>query len=240
VAAGAGACVAKHGNRSVSSKSGSADVLEALGISIAVPPEVMKRCLDEVGICFLFAPALHKAMKHAIGPRKEIAVRTIFNVLGPLTNPASAPNQLLGVFAPTLVEPLAHALGRLGSTRAYLVHGADGLDEVSLSAETHVAELRDGEVRAYTVEPEDFGFQRVEPKALEGGTPRENAATLRAVLDGEKGPSRDVIVLNAGFALAASGNASTPAEGIEQAGRAIDSGAAARKLEELARTTTAG
>lgn len=239
VAAGAGARVAKHGNRSVSSKSGSADVLEALGISVTATPEVMKRCLDEVGICFLFAPSLHKAMKHAIGPRKEIAVRTIFNVLGPLTNPASAPAQLLGVFSPTLVEPLAHALGKLGSTRAYLVHGADGLDEVSLSAETHVAELCDGKVRTYTVKPEDFGFERAEPAALEGGTPQQNAATIRAVLAGEQGPSRDVIVLNAGFALAASGNAATPSEGIEQARQSIDSGAAAGKLEALARTSTA-
>jgi anthranilate phosphoribosyltransferase len=233
VAAGAGAQVAKHGNRSVSSKSGSADVLEALGVDIGIGPDAMKRCLDQIGICFLFAPAVHKAMKYAIGPRKEIAARTIFNVLGPLTNPAGARRQLLGVFAPELTEPLAEALRSLDSEKAYVVHGLDRLDEVSLSEETQISELSAGKITTYLTKPEDFGLRRVGKEAILGGTARENASTIRDILSGSTGPARDVVVLNAGFAIAASGLADTPHEGVARAIESIDSGAARDKLESL-------
>ncbi len=198
VAAGAGATVAKHGNRSVSSKCGSADVLEALGVNIGADPAIMKQCLDEIGICFLFAPSLHKAMKFAIGPRKEIGIRTVFNILGPLTNPSMAKRQLLGVFSPGLAPTLARVLLNLGSTKAYVVHGADHLDEITITAETHVAELADGAVRSYDIRPEDFGFKRGILSDIAGGTAQENAAIVKAVLSGEKGPRRDIVALNAG------------------------------------------
>jgi anthranilate phosphoribosyltransferase len=229
VAAGAGAIVAKHGNRSVSSKCGSADVLEALGVSIAIPAEKMQSCLDATGICFLFAPALHAAMKHAIGPRKEIGVRTIFNILGPLTNPASAPNQLLGVYAFELTDVLASALASMGSKRAYVVHGLDRLDEISICGETRIAELANGAVRSYTIKPEDFGLRRSSRENLAGGDATVNAAIIR----------RDVVVLNAAFAIAAAGIAADPNEGLCKAAASIDSGAASATLEALRSFTAA-
>jgi anthranilate phosphoribosyltransferase len=237
VAAGAGARVAKHGNRNVSSKCGSADVLEALGITITVAPEVMKRCLDTAGIAFLFAPTLHKAMKYAIGPRREIAVRTIFNMLGPLTNPAMAPAQVIGVFGAHLTETMATVLNNLGSRKAYVVHGMDGLDEITLCGTTKVSELSDGSISTYTIQPEDFGLIRASRSDITGGMPEENALIIKKILDGETGPRRDIVCCNAGFALAASGLVDTPQEGIEKAAAAIDSGAAKRKLQQLIELT---
>jgi anthranilate phosphoribosyltransferase len=237
VAAGAGAVVAKHGNRSVSSKCGSADVLEALGVSIGADPGIMKECLDDIGICFLFASALHKAMKFAIGPRKEIGIRTIFNILGPLTNPSRAPAQLLGVFLPELTDTMAQVLKNMGSRKAYVVHGLDKLDEISLCAETRVAELSSGAVRSYFISPEQFGFKRATHADIVGATASENAAIIIDILDGIKGPRRDIVTLNAGFALAAAGKAQTPEIGIAMACESIDSGAAKEKLRLLIKKT---
>jgi anthranilate phosphoribosyltransferase len=238
VAAGAGATVAKHGNRCVSSSCGSADVLEALGVNIGVDAAAMKQCLDEIGICFLFAPSLHKAMKYAIGPRREIGIRTIFNILGPLTNPSLARAQLLGVFSPELTAVMATVLKNLGSTRAYVVHGMDGLDEITITAETKIAELANGTVHATTIKPEDFGFSRNPLSAIAGGTAQENAAIVKEVLGGKKGPRRDIVALNAGFAIAASGIANNPKEGIAMAQKAIDNGKAMEKLEKLVKKTS--
>jgi anthranilate phosphoribosyltransferase len=240
VAAGAGAVVAKHGNRAVSSRCGSADVLEALGVVINLTPEKMKACLDTVGIAFLFAPALHKAMKFAIGPRREIGIRTIFNILGPLTSPALAQHQLLGVFSEKLTVTMATVLNNMGTRRAFVVHGTDGLDEISISGPTSVAEIRDGKVKSYSITPEEFGIRRSPLSAIAGGTPEENAARNRAILSGEKGPGRDIVVFNAAFALAAAGIASTTEEGIALAGKSIDSGAAKNKLEGLVAFTSKG
>jgi anthranilate phosphoribosyltransferase len=240
VAAGAGASVAKHGNRSVSSKCGSADVLEALGVGISAETDVMKQCLDEIGICFLFAPSMHKAMKYAIGVRREIGVRSIFNVLGPLTNPAFAPAQLVGVFAPDLTETIASVLKNLGARKAYVVHGMDRLDEISLCAETRISELAGGAIRTYSVSPEQFGFSRATVSDLAGGTAAENAETIRGIFSGTKGPKRDVVVLNAAFALAAAGVATDPAHGITLAQKAVDSGAAMEKLRLLVEKTKSG
>lgn len=237
VSAAAGARVAKHGNRSVSSKSGSADVLEHLGLNIGLSPAHMKACLDRIGICFLFAPALHKAMKYAIGPRKEIGIRTIFNILGPLTNPSLATAQVLGVFSRDLVEPLAQALAHMGTRRAFVVHGRDGMDEISLCECTHVAEVTEGTVKTYTISPEDFGLQRCTPDHIAGGTPQENAALIRRICEGEKGAARDIVVLNSGFALVAAGVAESAQRGIEKAAEAIDSGAVTRKLSHLVAMT---
>ncbi len=237
VAAGAGATVAKHGNRSVSSRCGSADVLEALGVNIAADPATVKRCLDEVGICFLFASSLHKAMKFAIGPRKEIGIRTIFNILGPLTNPSMAQNQLLGVFSPDLTDTMAKVLRNMGSTRAYVVHGTDHLDEITITAPTHVTELRDGAIRSYDVKPEEFGFSRSQRESIIGGTAQVNAAIVKSILAGVKGPCRDIVLLNAGFAVAASGLAQNPVEGIAMARDSIDGGSALAKLAGLVEMT---
>jgi len=237
VAAGAGALVAKHGNRSVSSKCGSADVLEALGVNIGADAAIMKQCLDEIGICFLFAPSFHKAMKFAIGPRKEIGIRTIFNIIGPLTNPSLARAQLLGVFSPQLTDVMATALLNLGSARAYVVHGGDGLDEITVTAETRVAELSNGNVTSYDIRPEDFGINRAALADIAGGTAQENAAIVKDVLNGKKGPRRDIVVLNAGFAVAASGLAADPKQGIAMAQEAIDKGKAMEKLQKLAAKT---
>ena len=237
VAAGAGAVVAKHGNRSVSSKSGSADVLEALGVTINLPPENIKVCLDTAGIAFLFAPALHKAMKYAIGPRKEIAIRTIFNVLGPLTNPALASHQLLGVFSQSLTGTMAAVLNNMGSRRAYVVCGEDGLDEISIAGPTLVAEVHDGRISTYSIAPEQFGIRRAPLESVLGGSPPENAVIVRDVLDGKKGPCRDIVVLNAAFALVAAGIAADPNEGVALAGNSIDSEAAKKKLELLRELT---
>lgn len=239
IAAGAGARVAKHGNRSVSSQSGSADVLEALGITIGVSPGIMKQCLDEIGLCFLFAPTMHKAMKYAIGPRREIGIRTIFNILGPLTNPSLAPNQLLGVFNPALTETMAQVLQRMGSSHAFVVHGTDGLDEISLCAPTSVAELFEGSVRSYTITPEQFGLARASRESILGGSAEHNATIIMDILGGQRGAPRDAAVLNAGFALVAAGCAQTPQDGIAQAQHAIDSGRALDTLEGLKKMTAA-
>lgn len=236
VVAAAGIPVAKHGNRSISSRCGSADVLEALGVNLDLTPAQVGSCVQEVGIGFLFAPMLHGAMKYAIGPRREIGIRTIFNVLGPLTNPAGANVQLLGVYSPALCEKLARVLGRLGSLRALVVCGAGNVDELTLTGESDVAELADGGVRTYTVRPEDAGFTRCSLVDLAGGdSPEESAAILRDVLDGKKGPRLDMVLLNSGAALYAAGKAATLKEGAAQAAELIASGAALARLDSLVR-----
>lgn len=233
VAAGAGIPVAKHGNRSVSSKSGAADVLAALGVNIALEPKKVEQCIDEVGIGFLFAPNFHPAMKFAIGPRKELGVRTIFNILGPLTNPAEAPFELMGVFDPKLVEPLAHVLGNLGCKHAMVVHGS-GLDEMTLSGPTSIAEFFKGKVKNYFLNPSDVGLKACSKESLSGGAPEENANILRGILEGkEKGPKRHVVLLNAGAAIYIAGKASTIKEGIALAQNSLDSGKALEKLNKL-------
>ena len=237
VVAACGVKVAKHGNRSVSSTCGSADVLEALGVNLAVTPEKVETCIREAGVGFLFAPALHGAMKHAIGPRREIGIRTIFNVLGPLTNPARADRQVLGVYRVELVETLARVLVSLGCRRGFVVHGDDGMDELTLTAPTHVAEIRDGLVALETVTPEQFGLARCTLSELQGGDAAENAAIVRAVLAGVPGPKRNVVLLNAAFALVAAGVVDTVTAGIDRACAAIDSGAARGKLEQLVTLT---
>jgi anthranilate phosphoribosyltransferase len=237
VASGAGATVAKHGNRSVSSKCGSADVLESLGVNISISPEKMKECLDRIGICFLFATALHKAMKYAIGPRKEIGVRTIFNCLGPLTNPSMADSQVMGVFSEALTETLATVLKNMGTKRAFVVHGLDPLDEISISSQTRVSEVNNGSITSYTIQPEDFGLKRQPLALIAGGTSAENAEIVKSILAGEKGPRRDIVVLNSAFAITASGIVSNPRDGIKVAQESIDSGAAMKKLNELVKLT---
>ena len=237
VVAACGVKVAKHGNRSVSSTCGSADVLEALGVNLTVTPEKVEECIGEVGIGFLFAPALHGAMKHAIGPRREIGIRTIFNVLGPLTNPARADRQVLGVYRADLVETLGKVLAGLGCRRGFVVHGDDGMDELTLTGPTRVAEIRNGQVTLSTVTPEQFGFRRCALSELQGGDAVQNAAIVRAVLDGAPGPKRDVVLLNAAYGLVAAGLAEQVPAAIDQARAAIDSGAARGKLERLAALT---
>lgn len=234
VAAGAGATVAKHGNRSMTSRCGSADVLEALGVNIHLKAAQVEQCLAEVGIGFMFAQLFHPAMKFAAGPRREIGIRTVFNILGPLTNPAGARAQVLGVPAPSLVTRLAEALARLGAQHALVVCGADGVDEISIGAPTLVAEVRDGEIRSYTITPEDFGFRRTGLDGLRGGDAAHNAMVTREILGGAPGPARDVVLLNAAAALVASDLADDLTQGIALAARAIDSGAAADRLERLA------
>ena len=235
VAAAAGARVAKHGNRSVSSRSGSADVLEAAGVRLDLTPEQVARCIEEIGVGFLFAPAHHGAMKHAIGPRKEMGVRTIFNVLGPLTNPAGAPNQLLGVYDQAWVEPLAEVLGELGSRHVMVVHGADGLDEISIAGATHVAELKDGLVRTYAIAPADVGLSVGSLDALRVDGPEASLAMIRGVLEGEDGPARDMVLFNAGAAIYVAGQAEDLKAGVARAREAVDSGAALTVLDRLAR-----
>jgi len=233
VAAAAGARVAKHGNRSVSSKSGSADVLEAAGVNLELTAEQVGTCVDEIGVGFMFAPKHHAAMKHAVGPRREMGVRTIFNLLGPLTNPAAAPHQVLGVFGAQWLEPLAQVLGRLGSRHVLVVHAEDGLDEVSIGAETEIAELRDGMVHRLTVWPEQFGLPRADSKTLTVASAADSLAMMRAVLDNRPGPARDVVVLNAGAAIYAADLVPTLAEGVHWARAALNSGAARQKLDAL-------
>ncbi len=235
VTAGAGVRVAKHGNRSISSKCGSADVVEALGINIQLSPELAAKCLREVGICFLFAPNLHPAMKQVQGVRREMRMRTMFNLLGPLTNPARASGQVVGVYSLELVEKLAEALSMLGLRRALVVHGLDGLDEITITGVTRVAEAREGTVRSYEIEPEEFGMSRGTLADIAGGDADENAAIIRAVLAGEKSPRRDVVLLNSAAALVAAGRAEHLAQAVPLAAKSIDSGAAAQKLEALAR-----
>ena len=237
VVAGAGVCVAKHGNRSVSSRCGSADVLQALGVRIEAPPEKVEQCLDRVGIGFLFAPLLHGAMKHAIGPRREIGVRTIFNLLGPLTNPAGATRQVLGVYDGDLTETLARVLGELGAERALVVHGVDGLDEITTTGPTKVSELRDGEVNTYYIDPTQFGLPLSRREDLLGGTAEQNAQVLLEVLEGKPGPQRDIVLLNAAAGLVVGGRAETLAQGVELAAESIDSGRALEKLEGLRRVS---
>ena len=235
VTAGAGVRVAKHGNRSISSKCGSADVIEALGVNIQLTPERAAQCLREVGICFLYAPNVHPAMKQVQGVRRELRMRTMFNLLGPLTNPARATGQVVGVYALDLVEKLAEALSMLGLHRALVVHGLDGLDEITITGTTRVAEARDGSVRSYEVEPEEFGMARAALKDVSGGDAKQNAEIIRAVLRGEKSPRRNIVLLNAAAALVAAGRANHIGEAVPLAIRSIDSGAAAEKLEALSR-----
>lgn len=239
VVAACGVKVAKHGNRSVSSACGSADVLEALGVNLNVTPQQVESCINTIGIGFLFAPALHGAMKHAIGPRREIGIRTIFNILGPLTNPAAADRQVLGVYQESLVETLARVLVQLGCRRGFVVHGLDGMDEVTLTGPTRIGEIADGAVTLSTVEPEDFGLRRCALADLQGGDALANAGIVRSVLEGSSGPKRDVVLLNASYGLVAAGFALSVPAGIEKARQAIDDGLALRKLEELVALTNA-
>ncbi len=239
VAAGAGVVVAKHGNRSVSSRCGSADVLASLGVNINIDAEQMAACLREVGLAFLFAPALHPAMKHAIGPRKEIGIRTIFNILGPLSNPAGARHGVLGVYDRHLVPVMAEALAGLGAERMFVVHGDDGLDEITTTASTYVGEIDHGNVRSYELNPRDLGISLATSDDLRGGSPEDNAQIIRALLAGEPGPKRDIVVLNAAAAILASGQATDWVDGLGRATESIDDGAAAAKLEQLIAFTQA-
>jgi anthranilate phosphoribosyltransferase len=233
VVSACGVKVAKHGNRSVSSSCGSADVLESLGVNLNVTTETVEKCINGIGIGFLFAPALHGAMKHAIGPRREIGIRTIFNILGPLTNPAGAGCQVLGVYRDDLVEKLAHVLKNLGCRRGFVVHGLDGIDEITLTTETLIAEVTPGGVSLKTFSPEDLGVRRCSMEELRGGDAVGNAEIVRSILTGGKGPKRDIVLLNAAFGLVAAGKASDPADGYRLAAESIDSGRALRQLERL-------
>jgi len=233
VAAAAGARVAKHGNRSMTSNSGSADVLEAAGVKLDITPAKVGACIERVGVGFMFAPAHHGAMKHAIGARKELAVRTLFNVLGPLTNPAGAPNQVIGVFHPDLVELMANVLQQLGSRHVMVVHAEDGMDEISISAPTRVAELKDGEVSSYRITPTDFGMETASLDTLRVASAEESLAMIRAVFAGQPGAARDIVCLNAGAAIYVAGCADSLAAGIEVAASAIKSGKAAEVLDNL-------
>ncbi|MBI2139928.1 anthranilate phosphoribosyltransferase [Candidatus Woesearchaeota archaeon] len=243
VAAGAGIPVAKHGNRSVSSKCGSADVLAALGINIALEPKKVEQCIDEIGIGFMFAPSFHPAMKHAVGPRKELGIRTIFNILGPLTNPAEAPFELMGVFDERLVEPLAQVLCNLGLKHALVVHGngsdnkgsdGSGADEFSLHGKNKIAELKGGKVKTFSLSPEAVGIPSALLESVKGSSPEENAKIILSILEGkEKGPKRDIVLLNAGAAIYIAGKASSIKEGIEKAKLSIESGKALEKLNRL-------
>jgi anthranilate phosphoribosyltransferase len=240
VLAACGVRVAKHGNRSVSSRCGSADLFEALGVNIMAGPDVVERCLDEAGIGFFFAPTFHPSMRHAAATRRELGVRTAFNLLGPLTNPAGATRQLVGVPRPELTGLVARALGLLGTGRAWVVHGADGLDEISTTGYTKVSECRDGAVNTFYVHPSDFGVPKALPAALRGGDAQDNAAISREVLGGARGAARDIVVLNAGASLLIAGKAGSVAEGISLANEAIDSGGAAAALERLVQVSNAG
>ncbi len=234
IVAGAGVSVAKHGNRSVSSRVGSADVLEELGVNLELSPEQAERCLNEVGIVFLYAPLYHPAMKNVATPRREIGIRTIFNVLGPMTNPAGVKHQVMGVYSGVLLEPIAKALRSLGSERAMVVHGDDGTDEITVTTKTSVAELKEGIVKCYTIEPEEFGLRRSRLEELQGGDARRNAQITLAILRGEEeGAKRDISLINAAAAIAVSGKASDLREGLEMAAEAVDSGRALAKLNEL-------
>jgi anthranilate phosphoribosyltransferase len=234
VTASCGVAVAKHGNRAVSSRTGSADVLESLGVRIDLTPESAARSLDVLGITFLFAPNYHTALRHAAGPRREIGVRTVFNVLGPLTNPAGASRQLLGVYSDTLVRTVAEVLRQLGSERAWVVHGRDGLDELTVFAKSHVAELARGEIREFEIDPASLGLAHTDRSGVAGGDAAANAARTHAVLRGEPGAARDIVLLNTGAALLVSGSAESLEAGVKRAAAAIDSGEAAAKLAELA------
>ncbi len=237
VVAACGAKVAKHGNRSITSACGSADVLEKLGVKLDISPEQVAESIAEVGVGFLFAPALHGAMKHAIGPRREIGVRTIFNILGPLTNPAGANHQVLGVFREDLVEPLAQVLQQLGCKRGFVVHGEDGMDEITLTGKTLVAAINDDTIEVHTISPEYFGFKCCQLEDLQGGDAEQNASIITAILAGETGPKLDIVLLNSAYALVAAGLAPGIDAGIAQAREAISSGRAKATLEQLVRIT---
>jgi len=235
--AAAGGKVAKHGNRSITSSSGSADLLEQAGVNLNISAEQVGQCIDELGIGFMFAQLHHSAMKHAIGPRKEMGVRTIFNVLGPLTNPAGAANQLLGVFDESLVESLANVLKKLGSHHVMVVHSEDGMDEISIGSPTKVAELKDGNIKIYTISPEDFGMKRADIKQLVVDGAQQSLGMISLIFDGHTGPARDIVLLNAGAAIYVAGLTDSHAAGIEKAIEVIDSGAAKKKLSELVSLT---
>ena len=237
VAAAAGCHVAKHGNRSVSSKSGAADVLEAAGVRLDLTPVQVARCVREVGVGFMFAPGHHGAMKHTSAPRRELGVRTLFNVLGPLTNPAGVPNQLLGAFSESLLVPLAEVLQRLGSRHVLVVHARDGLDEISIGAETEVAELKDGQIRRYRISPEDFGLARAGLDSIRVQDPAGSLVMLRGVLANQLGPARAIVMLNAGAAIYAAGRAESLQDGMRRADEAIGSGEAERRFERLVALT---
>ena len=233
VSAGADVIVAKHGNRAVSSRCGSADLLNALGINIEAELDIIEKSLNEIGIGFLFAPLLHKAMKYAIGPRREIAIRTVFNILGPLTNPAGATCQLMGVFSPEWTEKIAYVMKSLGTIKSFVVHGFDGLDEISNIGETQISELNDGKVRTYTVKPEDFGFKRRSINEISGGDIEKSVSSAMEVFQGNKGAKREMILINSAAAIATSGIVDKIEDGIQLAEKSIDSGSALKKLEQL-------
>jgi anthranilate phosphoribosyltransferase len=238
VAAGAGAHVAKHGNKSVSSTSGSADVLEAAGVNLSLSPEQVAQCIEKAGVGFMFAPAHHSAMRHAVGPRREMGVRTIFNVLGPLTNPAGAPNQVIGVFSAELVEPLAHVLQRLGSKHIIVVHADDGLDEISIASETQAAELKDDTVRCHTFSPEQFGIQRADLSTIRVDSTEDSLKMITSVLNNEPGPALDIVALNAGTAIYTAGLTENLTDGVTAARTSIADGAARGALDSLVRMST--
>jgi anthranilate phosphoribosyltransferase len=239
VTAAAGGRVAKHGNRSVSSKSGSADVLEAAGVRLDLTTSQVAACIDRVGVGFLFAPRHHGAMKHTIGPRREMGIRTIFNLLGPLTNPAGAPNQVLGVFSSKWIEPLAQVLKQLGSEHVLVVHAEDGLDEISIGAPTRVAELKNGRISVYTIVPEDFGVQRASLSTLAVEDAAQSLATIRRVLENKPGPARDIVMLNAGAAIYACGLVASLMDGVARAGEVLGNGKAGETLDKLIRVSNA-
>jgi len=233
VVAAAGGKVAKHGNRSISSKSGSADVLETAGVNLELSPQQVATCVNEIGVGFMFAPLHHSAMKHAIGPRREMAVRTIFNVLGPLTNPAGAPNQVLGVFSKNLVEPLAHVLKQLGSEHVLVVHAEDGMDEISIASPTFVAELNNGKVNTYAINPEDFGMKPASLELIRAKDSVHSLEIIKSVFNNTEGPAKDIVCLNAGAAIYVAGLAPSLAEGVKKAQDIIANGSVAEKLEQL-------
>ncbi|HID81904.1 MAG TPA: anthranilate phosphoribosyltransferase [Thiotrichales bacterium] len=237
VLAAAGGRVAKHGNRSLSSSSGSADLLEAAGVNLQLTPEQVAECVEEIGLGFMFAPLHHSAMKHAIGPRKEMAVRTIFNVLGPLTNPAGTPNQLLGVYSEEWLEPLAEVLKKLGSNHVMVIHSEDGLDEISIAAPTKVCELVDGEIKTYSIKPEDFNVERGSLSDLKVDSAEESLSMVQSALENQPGPARDIVIMNAGAAIYVAGIANTLSEGMEKAKEVIKSGKAKEKLAALVEKT---
>jgi anthranilate phosphoribosyltransferase len=239
-AAGAGAVVAKHGNRAVSSKCGSADILAALGVNLDAPVEVLTQCLDELGIAFLFAPNLHPAMKHAAGPRRDLGMRTVFNILGPMTNPAGAHCLVLGVYDLALTEPVAQALCELGVQRAFVVHGVPGMDEISTVGETRLSEVNNGKVRTFQITPQEFGLEPANINALIGGeTPEEHLAIAQSVLNAEPGPARDIVILNAAATLAAAGVVESIGQGVSSARASLESGVAREKLQALVEKTNA-
>jgi anthranilate phosphoribosyltransferase len=240
VLAACGVRVAKHGNRSVSSRCGSADLFEALGVNLAADSGVVARCLERAGIAFLFAPTFHPSMRHAAATRRDLGVRTAFNLLGPLTNPAGAARQLVGVPRPELTELVARSLAQLGTERAWVVHGADGLDEISTTGYTKVSECRDGAVNTFYVHPSDFGLPKSPPEALRGGDAADNAAIARRILAGERGPGRDIVLLNAAASLLIAGAAASVDDGLRMAADAIDAGRAAGALDRLVEVSTAG